>query len=435
MIKFKNIINATTIINENFIFDPWIYGYVFYGMWRPYPKPNFKKNLLNNIKYCFISHVHQDHWDIETIKYFNKNTKFIIPDMPFNKIIGHSLNKLGFSNITYCQMGKWLDLNSQIEISIVPPLNDGGFEQNHEIKPRKDNNSISIDTGLMIKCKKDKSYHLLLGDNVPYNLKLFKKIYKKINVSTVFFPHNGYATDFPLNYTNFNLNKKIKLSLEKSKKTEKSLVKFFKYIKPKMLVPFSAQFSINNKKKQKLFNTVNNKEFFHKDLYSSRINKITKINSAILYQEDELTFESGCYINKIRSNYKTRRKESPIKKVNLPKIKNTNEIEKLLNTSFDLYFKRLSKFKIKINFNKIKLVISLKKINYILDFESKKIIKSKNIPRNNYLNLITDAQILVAILTKKLHIDNCVVAFLLFWKRNPNKYNKNLYNSLSFLHI
>ena len=59
-----------------------------------------------------------------------------------------------------------------------------------------------------------------------------------------------------------------------------------------MLVPYSAQFSINNKKKQTQFNLVNNQDFFHKDLYSSRINKITKINSAILYQEDELIYDS-----------------------------------------------------------------------------------------------------------------------------------------------
>tara|TARA_B110000305_G_C19089278_1_gene469990 strand:+ start:411 stop:698 length:288 start_codon:yes stop_codon:yes gene_type:complete len=95
----------------------------------------------------------------------------------------------------------------------------------------------------------------------------------------------------------------------------------------------------------------------------------------------------------------------------------------------------LAKYNIKINFEKTKLVISLKKINYILNFEDKTVSKSKKIPKKKYLNLITDDQILAAILTRKLHIDNCVVSFLLFWKRNPNKYNKNLYNSLSFLHI
>ena len=226
MIKFKNIINATTIINENFIFDPWIYGYVFYGMWRPYPKPSFKKNLLKNIKYCFISHVHQDHWDLETIKYFNKNTKFIIPDMPFNKIIGHGLKKLGFENIIYFKMGKWLSLNNDIDISIVPPLNGEGIEGNYKLKP-DDNNLISIDTGLIIKYKKDRSYHLLLGDNVPYDLKLFKKIYKKINISTVFFPHNGYATDYPLNYKNYNLKKKNKTFFGKSKKNREFICEIF----------------------------------------------------------------------------------------------------------------------------------------------------------------------------------------------------------------
>ena len=73
MLSFRNINNATVIINDTFIFDPWIYGHVFYKMWRPYPNPEFNKNDLNKIKFCFISHVHQDHWDIDTIKYFRKD--------------------------------------------------------------------------------------------------------------------------------------------------------------------------------------------------------------------------------------------------------------------------------------------------------------------------------------------------------------------------
>ena len=91
--SFKVINNATTLINEDFIIDPWIYGSLYNNSWSPYPKPSFDKKKLKKTKFCFISHIHQDHWDLDTIKYFNKNITFFIPNLIFNKVIENTLKK------------------------------------------------------------------------------------------------------------------------------------------------------------------------------------------------------------------------------------------------------------------------------------------------------------------------------------------------------
>ena len=45
--KFQIINNATSIINDEFLIDPWIFGDIYNGAWSPYPKPIFqKKNYL-----------------------------------------------------------------------------------------------------------------------------------------------------------------------------------------------------------------------------------------------------------------------------------------------------------------------------------------------------------------------------------------------------
>jgi hypothetical protein len=43
MYKFKVINNTTTLINNDFIIDPWIYGNLYNSSWSPYPKNKFKK--------------------------------------------------------------------------------------------------------------------------------------------------------------------------------------------------------------------------------------------------------------------------------------------------------------------------------------------------------------------------------------------------------
>ena len=68
---FHQYNNATVVLNNEFIFDPWLYGSLYYNSWSP-EKKALKKEKLKNIKYCFISHLHQDHWDLDTIKYFPK---------------------------------------------------------------------------------------------------------------------------------------------------------------------------------------------------------------------------------------------------------------------------------------------------------------------------------------------------------------------------
>jgi L-ascorbate metabolism protein UlaG (beta-lactamase superfamily) len=80
---FHQYNNATLVLNNEFIFDPWLYGSLYFNSWTP-DKKTLKKSELKNIKYCFISHLHQDHWDLDTIKYFPKKTLFIIPDLKIN---------------------------------------------------------------------------------------------------------------------------------------------------------------------------------------------------------------------------------------------------------------------------------------------------------------------------------------------------------------
>ena len=432
--SFKVINNATTLINEDFIIDPWIYGSLYNNSWSPYPKPTFDKKKLKKTKFCFISHIHQDHWDLDTIKYFNKNIIFFIPNLIFNKVIENTLKKRGYYNIVYLQFKKFHKISNNYRISIVPPLNTNALETDKIDK--KDSGAIAIDTGIIVNFLKDNSNHLILTDNSPYDLKIYKKYFDKIRIDSVFFPYNGFAQDYPLCYDNFSLNEKKKISKEMSLKKEKYLIKFLKYLKPKVAIPHSSDFQLNIR--SNLFEKIHSKTFLNKDLYSQRIKKITGIKSYPLYSKDTLYFSKKSFFADIKSTLKDKKNRLKKKKLSFPKIhKNKNFIE-LLKICLIKYSERLKKYKLDIKkIINCNFLITIDKKNYFINLKKMEISINPNFKKKKLIILKTRQDIAQAILERKIHINNAQIACYLNWNRYPKNYltTKNLYESLSFLHI
>lgn len=114
--------------------DPWLEGLAFMGSWKHSPKPIVKPEQLNpNI--IWISHEHSDHFHIETLKKFDRNTKILFPDFT-NKRIENTLKKIGFNNILPLKFGEKYTFN-EIEFICYEPqsvwndsilhVNIGGF--------------------------------------------------------------------------------------------------------------------------------------------------------------------------------------------------------------------------------------------------------------------------------------------------------------------
>ena len=94
--NIKNVHNAFTIVEINkhkIVCDPWITEGLFDGTWGKFPKIDNIEKYLKGTTHCFISHVHQDHMDLEAIKLMDKKTKFYIPDIYPNHVIKNILNK------------------------------------------------------------------------------------------------------------------------------------------------------------------------------------------------------------------------------------------------------------------------------------------------------------------------------------------------------
>ena len=122
--KLKSLNNASVLIesrNDFILVDPWLVGSLYQESWSPSVKLK-NSNFLKNINKVFISHLHKDHWDSETIKLLDPETEFYIPNLNFNKIIISELHEMGFKNVFMKDISKWQDINESLSFYFVPPL-------------------------------------------------------------------------------------------------------------------------------------------------------------------------------------------------------------------------------------------------------------------------------------------------------------------------
>jgi hypothetical protein len=304
-----------------------------------------------------------------------------------------------------------------------------------------DNNLIGIDTGIIIKFN-DKSNHIILTDNSPYDLKIFKTFFKNIKTSSLFFPYNGFAQDYPLKYDNLSIESKRNISLKMALQREGYLLNFIKYLKPKILIPHSSDFILNTNRN--LFYKIHPKDFVDKFLYAKRIENLTGVKSYALYAQDELKYINKRFFSVIKSNNISRTLKPKNIKLTFPEFKKINyksNLDFLLKKSLNQLLIRLKKYKLIVPKNYFIILLKNTKKNYLINFKKKIIKKNVNLKHinlnKNPLILKINKNIFQAILERQIHINNAQIGCYLNWERYNNNFNKfrAIENAMNFFHI
>ena len=441
--KLRNLNNATTLIESKdtkFLFDPWLKGDLYHGAWSVADNHARENNYFtSDITHVFISHIHQDHWDFDTLKEINSDPIILIPKFGFNNVIKSKVESCGFKNIKMIDVGQSFEISQNIEGYIIPPLN--GMAQEIELYD-SNNISIAIDTGLVIKDSVSKTCHILLGDNSPYDNNLLNQnlqIAGVKDVDSLWFNYNGFAQDYPLCYDNLTIKEKAKISLNMALKGEKSLLKAIELISPKCLIPHSSDFVLNGHKKDEFYQ-VHSNVFLDKIIYASRIQKLTNIQSYGLYAKDYIEWVEGEVVVSISSDKVITPKGSS--ELNIPITKNKQSLLGLLQEALPAMQLRCDKLQLPSHeFANWSLIIATENDSFLIDFSQWKVEKlNKGINKMSYenkltLTLTTTVNIMKCILLRELHFNNCCIGCFFKWSRVPNVFNKYLFDSLNFLHI
>ena len=106
--RFTFIANACGVFTGSegtkVLCDPWLIDGVFEGSWCHYPPLNVSPKDLTQVDAIYISHIHPDHFDERSLKFFDVNTQILILKRERNFLLSR-LNSLGYFNIIQFEDG------------------------------------------------------------------------------------------------------------------------------------------------------------------------------------------------------------------------------------------------------------------------------------------------------------------------------------------
>lgn len=103
--------------------DPWLIGSCYWRSWwlQNYPDQELMENLMR-VRYCYITHEHPDHFHTASIRKLSKNTQFLSPSLPQERIAKY-LSSQG-SRASTIPGFEWKEIHPKIKILSIPLFND-----------------------------------------------------------------------------------------------------------------------------------------------------------------------------------------------------------------------------------------------------------------------------------------------------------------------
>ena len=179
--QIENPTNASIVVSTEegkIIIDPWFTDGIYDGTWHNFPRvtDSYKQRILDSVDVCLITHLHKDHFYINTLKVLSKETKFVFPKTFGWQVIKSNLESNGFKNTILLDFLEDSISEAGFTIKAIPPLNTSGLDSQAE------ENTLSIDGGFTLESNFCELKLVFLADNNLYderaveeNLELLKE--------------------------------------------------------------------------------------------------------------------------------------------------------------------------------------------------------------------------------------------------------------------
>ena len=442
--KITYLQNAGVIIEnfgEKILCDPWLVDGCYYGSWYHYPKYDFDPKNFDDIDYIYISHIHPDHFDINTLTQLKKDIPVLIHEFP-QKYFKKNIENLGFNvlelpNNERTKLGKtWITIIAADNCD--PEICSRSFGCNFGFNQFGTN---QIDTFSII----DNEKQVIVNSNdCPFEIgsstaKMIKKQYPNVDLFLV-----GYtgASDYPCSYDLEPLEKKSEAERKKSKRLQNA-VDYINLLDPKYYLPFAGRYVLGGKlislMKNKGESTLDEGINFLKKNIDQEQNKgiALNINSEFDLDSEQISepyvpenkYERDLYIQNILSKKKLDYENDSFPTLDL--------IIKLISKAYD----RFEHHRKMINYSTDTIIlIKLFDDNLLfipLNGDGFKIIELSMIKNfKKYIYLSLDMRLFFNLLKgpKFAHWNNAEIGCHITWKRVPNIYDQSLLYCLNFFH-
>lgn len=232
--KFTNLGGACGFIEHDgkrILFDPWLDEGIFHGAWHHYPPVNLPDGIegIGRFDYIYISHIHEDHCSLGTLRLLNEDAELIIMDRKPNFVLQFvKRNNLSFKKIHLVPPWTKMKINDDFEVSMVTA------DPAHEL-------NFLIDSGLMLRWDGFTIFNS--NDCTPYKGSLD---YIKSNYETVDLALLPYATgsSYPSCFTNLSHEEKLKEKIRLFEVGMKKFIESSNELNAKVVMPFADQYVI-----------------------------------------------------------------------------------------------------------------------------------------------------------------------------------------------
>ncbi|HTK36459.1 MAG TPA: MBL fold metallo-hydrolase [Caulobacteraceae bacterium] len=128
--RLTNYANACCLMEAQgfrILTDPWLVDGVFEGGWHHYPPLTVRPEDLRDVDALFVSHVHPDHCDPQTLKVFRRDMPIVVLDHAPN-FLHRVLREMGFTNLVAIADGTTAPLGP-FDVTLYAPFTPHLFHE------------------------------------------------------------------------------------------------------------------------------------------------------------------------------------------------------------------------------------------------------------------------------------------------------------------
>ena len=420
--------------------DAWLQEGIFDGAWVPHPPVRDANALLTGATHCFISHIHEDHYDVATLERLDRAVIMLVPDVYPNHLIAARLGKMGFRDVRLLEPETPVDVSRGLTVDVVPRMN--AFGQELEQYEMHDLESLVIDTGVIIFANGLKV--VLLADNVPYRpLDAGSSIERMKHCDLLAFSYNGAASDYPLCYDNLSNENKRAIANDREDKREAANRELIDIVQPKALMPYSSEFALRGPVANKFADWCSDAWWADKAKVVERYTASTRLPTFGLYEGDELVItpregyqlvKRSLELPELEDVAKGLYSPMPNTRHRYPPVGEPKQIDALVDRAASHMFEKMTEHQLKTDWV-LGLAVEDPGWNPIyVDFRDRCCTGNKPEGRPT-LTCFCEANYLAGLLRGECHWNNAMISFNLRWTREPNVFDRPLFDALNYFHV
>lgn len=450
--KVRYLTDACIVIEyggKKLLCDPWLSESICYGGLYHYPPIDIDINDYLDVDCIYISHIHEDHLDAETLQHFSKEIPIVIHSYE-EKHVYNRLKSMGFTNIYELKHKTKFEIAPKFTIEILAADNCDpaicfkffGCQVSQLYQ-----HSLQIDSMAVVQ---GGDYVVVNTNDCPYELSHTMNPYILKQYQKVDFLMTSYnaASPYPQSFENFTDAEKI---VEKEKIRQKCLdraVKYCKDLQPKYVLPFAAQMvlggeNVDLNEYRAVTPLENVKKELGNKLMKENINTvIVQLNSQDFFDlstgKESADFkplsetERQIYYNNVlrKKVYLFNKKEYFV-----PIENRSNLIEEL-----KIAQSRMN-FKMKEVYYDLKIATTLyidvdQEYIYEIPLDGREVRTIKNGSfKEPYVKLTLEYSLLKMILYRQAHWNNAELGGFITYSRKPNTFDRAVHHVISYLHI